>query len=250
MTTLNLKQVLLKLLDYAKKDTESNVFDLYIKYDKIFKATYSLINEQPSSITIQYLIDRFKFKLFELTKFTKACGVLSQYEATCDTSIIIKFSKIPKQYFVSDVGFIDETDTRPFNEIVRPALRNIIVVPQDVIINIPDAQPLPLLPLSPQSTPSPGIARRPLFFNSSSCDVKPLPDKKDEIVKRFNAEIDKVSVSTNSGKFKDIRIQILKNNLEKIMTCEYIKCVDDIKCYNDMKGASVDIIDEIFKRKV
>ena len=63
MTTLNLKQVLLKLLDYAKKDTESNLFDLYIKYDKIFKATYVLINEQPSSISIQYLIDRFKFKL-------------------------------------------------------------------------------------------------------------------------------------------------------------------------------------------
>ena len=246
MTTLNLKQVLIKLLDYAKKDTESNVFDLYIKYDKIFKATYVLINEQPSSISIQYLIDRFKFKLFELTKFTKACNVLSQYEATCDTSIIINFSKIPKQYFINDVGFIDETDTRPFNEIVRPALQNIIAVPQDIVINIPDVPPLPVLPLSP---PSPNPTHRPLFFNSGSCDVKPLVDKKDEIVKRFNTEIDKVSVSTNSGKFKDIRIQILKNNLEKIMTCEYIKCVDDIKGYNDMKGTSVDIIDEILNRK-
>jgi hypothetical protein len=243
MTTLNLKQVLIKLLEYAKKDTESNVFDLYIKYDKIFKATYSLINEQPSFITIQYLIDRFDFKLFELTKFTKACNVLAQYEATCDTNIIINFSKIPKQYFVSDVGFIDETDTRPFNEIVRPAIQNIVAVPEDIAINIPDVPPLPVLP------PSPIEIRKPRFFNNSKPSVSVLSDKKDEIVKRFNIEIDKISSSTSSEKFKDIRIQNLRNNLEKIMLCESIRTVSDIKGYNDMKGLSVDIIDTTLKLK-
>ena len=246
--SLNLKQVLLKIIDYSKKDTESNAFDIYIKYDKIFKAVYTLINEQPSSITIQYLIDRFKFRLFELTKFTKACNVLSQYEATCDTSIVINFSKIPKQYFVSDVGFVDETDTRPFNEIVRPLLRNVIEVPRDVIIEVPEIPALPILPLTPPS-PIVSVSRKSMFFNSNSCDIKPLVDKKDEIVKKFNEEIDNISSSVSSGKFKDFKITNLKNNLEKIMACVFIKCVEDIKGYNDMKGISVDIIDTILNRK-
>jgi hypothetical protein len=246
MTTLNLKQVLLKLLDYAKKDTESNTFYAYIKYNKILKAAYTLIEEQPESISIQYLKDRFKFKLFELNAFAKACGVAKQYETTCDTSIVIKFSKIPKQYFVNDVGFIDETDVRPFNEIVRPVLRNIIEAPQDVIINIPDAPVLPDLPISP---PSSSTTYKSKFFNVSKFDVSSLPDKKEEIVKRFNAEIEKLTLK-DSLRFKDILIQNLKVDLEKIMTYESIKSINDVKDYNFMKSSSINIIDVALNRKV
>jgi hypothetical protein len=238
--SLNLKQVLLKILDYAKEDTQNNAYDLYIKYDKIFKATYTLINEQPETITIQYLIDRFKFKLFELVKFTKACGVLSQYEATCDTSIVIKFSKIPRQYFVNDVGFIDETDTRPFNEIVKPLIRNVITAPRDVVINIPEIPPLLETPVTP---------RKSKFFTSSKIDIMKLPDKKEEIIKKFNEEIENITSSDSSVKFKDIKIENLRTNLEKIMKSDYIRTCSDIKEYNFMKGKSVDIIDTILNRK-
>jgi hypothetical protein len=237
--SLHLKQVLLKILDYAKEDTQSNVYDIYIKYDKIFKAIYTLINEQPKSITIQYLIDRFGFQLFELAKFTKACNVIKLYQDTCDTSIVINFSKIPKQHFVSDVGFIDETDTRPFNEIVRP--QNIIEVPEDVVIDIPDVPPvIPQSPITP---------RKSKFFNSTKFDITSLPNKKEEIIKKFNEEIDKISSSDSSVKFKDIKIENLRNNLEKIMKSESIRTASDIEDYNSMKGTSVDIIDIVLNRK-
>jgi hypothetical protein len=187
------------------------------------------------------LIDRFKFKLFELIKFTKACGVLYQYEATCDTSIVIKFSKIPKQYFINDVGFIDETDTRPFNEIVRPLIRNDIIVPRDVVINIPEIPPISKTPVTPLKSK---------FFTSNKFDISKLPDKKQEIIKKFNEEIENISSSDSSVKFKDIKIENLRTNLEKIMKSDYIKITSDIEGYNFMKGKSVDIIDTVLNRKV
>ncbi len=225
--SLTLKQILLKLLDYAKEDTENNAYELYTKYGKIFKAIYTLIDEKPESITIKSLIDRFDFKLFELIRFTKACNILSLYESTCNTDIVIKFAKYPKQHFISDVGFIDETDTRPFNEIVKPVAK------------------LPLITeiLTPVST-----TYKPKFYSSTKFDVNTLPDKKEEIVKHFNEAIEKLSSSTD--KFKDIKLTNLKSNLEKIMKAQYIRTINDIQNYNFMTGTPVDIIDKVLNRKV
>jgi hypothetical protein len=75
-----------------------------------------------------------------------------------------------------------------------------------------------------------------------------LPDKKEEIVKKFNEEIEKISLK-DSIRFKDILIQNLKVDLEKIMTYESIKSINDIKDYNFMKSSSINIIDIVLNRK-
>ena len=120
MTHPTLKSILIKVLSFAKRDTEHNIELFYMKYEKLLQVVYTLKREEPSSLTIQDLIDRFGLGHFEIDQFVKACGIFDTY----DNSTVLKFSKSIDVYVPR---FNNEDSDDPVNvepEYYRPRFSN------------------------------------------------------------------------------------------------------------------------------
>jgi hypothetical protein len=120
MTHPTLKSILIKVLSFAKRDTEHNIELFYMKYEKLLQVVYTLKREEPSSLTIQDLIDRFELSHFEIDQFVKACGIFDTY----DNSTVLKFSKSIDVYVRRSNNDYSEDPVNVEPEYYRPRFSN------------------------------------------------------------------------------------------------------------------------------